>query len=77
MRIGILLINLRTPRLATFPMVFQQSYDQSIGRASLNYLSLGVGFIVGLQVSGPLQDAVSLIHALLSSTRWSQPSPTL
>ncbi|KEF52091.1 uncharacterized protein A1O9_11717 [Exophiala aquamarina CBS 119918] len=42
--------------LATFPTVFQQSYDQSVSQASLNYLSLGVGFVGGLQVSGRLQD---------------------
>ncbi|KAL8963333.1 MAG: hypothetical protein Q9193_000397, partial [Seirophora villosa] len=42
--------------LATFPMVFEETYDQSVGRASLNYLSLGIGFVVGLQISGPLQD---------------------
>lgn len=37
-------------------MVFQQSYNQSVSQASLNYLSLGVGFVGGLQVSGRLQD---------------------
>ncbi|KAI4112986.1 MAG: hypothetical protein LQ345_005950 [Seirophora villosa] len=37
-------------------MVFEEAYDQSVGRASLNYLSLGIGFVVGLQISGPLQD---------------------
>jgi hypothetical protein len=33
-------------------------YNQEPGRASLNYLSLGIGFVIGLQVSGPLIDKV-------------------
>lgn len=41
---------------STFPMVFQQQYDQDIGTASLHYISLGIGFVIGLQISGPLQD---------------------
>ncbi|KJX97714.1 hypothetical protein TI39_contig468g00008 [Zymoseptoria brevis] len=43
---------------ATFPRVFQGAYDQGVGRASLNYLSLGVGFIIGLQISGRMQDKI-------------------
>lgn len=45
-------------RLASFPLVWEGQYDQETGRASLNYLSLGVGFVVGLQISGPLIDKV-------------------
>jgi multidrug resistance protein len=45
--------------LATFNRVFEGAYDQSVGRASLNYLSLGVGFVIGLQISGLMQDKVS------------------
>lgn len=41
---------------STFPIVFQQQYDQDIGTASLHYISLGIGFVIGLQISGPLQD---------------------
>ncbi|KAF4971970.1 hypothetical protein FZEAL_9708 [Fusarium zealandicum] len=44
--------------LASFPLVWEQQYDQEPGRASLNYLSLGVGFVLGLQVSGPMIDKV-------------------
>ncbi|VUC28768.1 unnamed protein product [Clonostachys rosea] len=44
--------------LASFPMVWEEQYDQEPGRASLNYLSLGVGFVIGLQVSGPMIDKV-------------------
>lgn len=45
--------------LATFNRVFEGTYGQSVGRASLNYLSLGVGFVIGLQISGFMQDKVS------------------
>lgn len=41
---------------ATFGLVFEDRYGQPLGRASLNYLSLGIGFVVGLQISGTLQD---------------------
>ncbi|KAH6987234.1 major facilitator superfamily domain-containing protein [Ilyonectria destructans] len=44
--------------LASFPLVWEEQYNQEPGRASLNYLSLGVGFVLGLQVSGPLIDKV-------------------
>lgn len=40
-------------------MVWEKQYNQPPSRASLNYLSLGVGFVIGLQVSGPLIDKVS------------------
>lgn len=43
---------------STFNMVFQRSYNQSVSRASLNYLSLGVGFVTGLQFSKSLQDRI-------------------
>jgi hypothetical protein len=42
--------------LSTFPMVFRDQYDQDIGTASLHYISLGVGFVIGLQISGRMQD---------------------
>jgi hypothetical protein len=45
--------------LASFPMAWEGIYKQNPGRASLNYLSLGVGFVIGLQISGPLIDKVS------------------
>jgi hypothetical protein len=40
-------------------MVWSQQYNQEPGPASLNYISLGVGFVIGLQISGPLIDKVS------------------
>jgi MFS family permease len=45
--------------LSTFPYVFEEVYGMSIGSASLNYISLGVGFIVGLQICAPIIDRVS------------------
>ncbi|GKU09078.1 unnamed protein product [Fusarium langsethiae] len=41
---------------ASFPMVWEEKYNQQPGCASLNYISLGVGFAIGLQISGPLID---------------------
>lgn len=45
--------------LSTFPMVFEQVYNMSIGIASLNYLSLCLGFMIGLKITHPLMDGVS------------------
>lgn len=45
--------------LSTFPMVFEEVYDMSVGTASLNYLSLCLGFMIGLRISHPLMDGVS------------------
>ena len=51
--------------LSTFPFVFGTTYDQEAGIASLNYLSLCAGFMIGLQISHPLMDGVSFHrHAL-------------
>ncbi|KXS99263.1 hypothetical protein AC578_6213 [Pseudocercospora eumusae] len=50
--------DLRYLVFATFPMVFEDAYDQDVGRASLIHLSLGVGFIIGLQISGTMQDKI-------------------
>ncbi|KAK5717663.1 hypothetical protein LTR17_015928 [Elasticomyces elasticus] len=43
---------------ATFGLVFEDKYGQDVGRASLNYLSLGIGSFIGLAISGTLQDKV-------------------
>lgn len=56
--ISIIITDLRAPSFASFPMVWEQQYNQEPGRASLNYVSLGIGFVIGLQVSGPLIDKV-------------------
>ncbi|ROT36120.1 MFS general substrate transporter [Sodiomyces alkalinus F11] len=44
--------------LASFPTVWMDIYHQEPGPASLNYISLGVGFVTGLQVAGPVIDKV-------------------
>ncbi|KAI8943519.1 hypothetical protein NX059_001516 [Plenodomus lindquistii] len=44
--------------LSTFPLVFEEVYDMSVGTASLNYLSLCLGFMIGLQISHPLMDGL-------------------
>ncbi len=44
--------------LASFPMIWTGQYNQEPGPASLNYLSLGIGFVIGLQIAGPLIDKV-------------------
>ncbi|OAL01894.1 MFS multidrug transporter-like protein [Phaeosphaeriaceae sp. SRC1lsM3a] len=44
--------------LSTFPMVFENVYGMSVGIASLNYLSLCLGFMIGLQISHPLIDGL-------------------
>lgn len=45
-------------RLSTYEQVWDGIYDMDKGPASLNYLSLGAGFIVGLQISHPVMDKV-------------------
>lgn len=45
--------------LSTFNKVWQEYYGMSTTTASLNYLSLCVGFLIGLQISHPLMDGVS------------------
>jgi hypothetical protein len=47
--------------LSTFPYVFGEVYGMNVGDASLNYISLGVGFVVGLQICAPIIDRVSLV----------------
>lgn len=38
--------------LTTFNSVFQEAYNESVGIASLNYISLGLGFTLGGQIGG-------------------------
>ncbi|KAG7108059.1 Efflux pump vrtL like protein [Verticillium longisporum] len=52
--------------LSTFPALWEDVYRQPVGRAGLNYLSLGVGFFLGAQLCAPLQDRV---YALLKRRR--------
>ena len=55
--------------LSTFPHVFETVYGMSIGTASLNYTSLGVGFIIGLQICAPIIDRVSYLCYLSHPAR--------
>ncbi|KAG2411947.1 hypothetical protein HFD88_009503 [Aspergillus terreus] len=44
--------------LASYPLVWEGVYNQAKGPASLNYISLGVGFVIGLQFCGRVIDIV-------------------
>jgi multidrug resistance protein len=47
--------------LATFPRLWTEKYHQSLSRGGLNYLSLGLGYGVGIQISARVQDRVYAI----------------
>ncbi|KAE8137837.1 major facilitator superfamily domain-containing protein [Aspergillus pseudotamarii] len=44
--------------LASFPLVWEGAYSQGKDIASLNYISLGVGFVIGLQFCGRAVDII-------------------
>ncbi|OJD19133.1 hypothetical protein AJ78_00919 [Emergomyces pasteurianus Ep9510] len=44
--------------LSSFPLVWNGVYKQATDIASLNYLSLGVGFVLGLQICAPIMDRI-------------------
>ena len=44
--------------LSTFSPLLLDAYDMSRETASLHYLSLGIGFIIGLQISHPVMDGL-------------------
>lgn len=44
--------------LSTFPTLWTNVYHESIGIGSLNYISLGLGFFLGTQISAPLNDRI-------------------
>ncbi|KAH7010920.1 putative bicyclomycin resistance protein [Macrophomina phaseolina] len=44
--------------ISTFQAMWQEMYDQSPSRSSLNYLSVTTGFVVGCEVAGPLNDKI-------------------
>ena len=45
-------------RLSAFPIVWEDVYGMSTGQASLNYLSIGVGVVLGVQVCARYLDKV-------------------
>ncbi|KAL9127173.1 MAG: hypothetical protein Q9217_003906 [Psora testacea] len=44
--------------LSTYPVLWTTKYHESIGVGGLNYISLGVGFFLGTQISAPLNDGI-------------------
>jgi multidrug resistance protein len=44
--------------LSTFPGLWENEYNESVGIGGLNYISLGVGFFIGTQTCAPLQDRI-------------------
>ncbi|EPE24341.1 MFS general substrate transporter [Glarea lozoyensis ATCC 20868] len=44
--------------LSTFPTLWEQEYNESVGIGGLNYISLGVGFFLGTQICAPCQDRI-------------------
>jgi multidrug resistance protein len=44
--------------LSTFPTLWENEYQESVGIGGLNYISLGVGFFMGTQICAPLQDKI-------------------
>ncbi|KAL8714160.1 MAG: hypothetical protein Q9220_001889 [cf. Caloplaca sp. 1 TL-2023] len=44
--------------LSTFPVLWTQRYNESVGIAGLNYISMGIGFTLGAQIFSPLNDRI-------------------
>lgn len=44
--------------LSTFPGVWEGVYGEDVGIAGLNYISLGVGFVLGAQVNARMSDRI-------------------
>lgn len=44
--------------LSTFPSLWVTRYGMSTGIGSLNFISMGVGFFLGTQITAPLNDAL-------------------
>lgn len=59
--------------LSTFTSVWTVTYNESIKIAGLNYISIGLGFLLGTQICAPINDSVSyticLLHQLLMDSR--------
>jgi hypothetical protein len=52
--------------LSTFPTLWVIGYGEPMGIASLNYISLGLGFFLGTQICAPLNDRVSCVLCAVS-----------
>ncbi|TLD36891.1 mfs multidrug [Venturia nashicola] len=44
--------------LSTFPGLWTNVYQESIGIGGLNYISLGIGFFLGTQITAPIMDRI-------------------
>jgi multidrug resistance protein len=44
--------------LSTFPTLWTEVYHESVGIGSLNFISMGLGFFLGTQITAPLNDAL-------------------
>ena len=44
--------------LSTFPTLWVEVYDESIGVSGLNYISLGIGLLIATQICAPLVDSI-------------------
>jgi MFS family permease len=44
--------------LSTFPLLWNGRYGESVGIGSLNFISMGLGFFLGTQITAPLNDLV-------------------
>ncbi|MCJ1274476.1 hypothetical protein MMC21_002272 [Puttea exsequens] len=44
--------------LSTFPGLWTNQYQESVGTGGLNYISLGVGFFLGAQICAPVNDRI-------------------
>jgi hypothetical protein len=44
--------------LSTFPLLWSDRYGMTVGIGSLNFISMGVGFFLGTQITAPLNDAL-------------------
>jgi MFS family permease len=44
--------------LSTFPQLWTVQYGENVGIGGLNYISLGLGFFMGTQITAPLNDRI-------------------
>ncbi|KAF2104946.1 MFS general substrate transporter [Rhizodiscina lignyota] len=44
--------------LSTFPPLWENVYHEGVGIGGLNYISMGIGFFLGVQVCAPINDAI-------------------
>lgn len=47
--------------ISTFQTLWVESYGQSVSQGSLNYISISLGFVIGCEIAGPLNDRVRFL----------------